>query len=445
MQGIALRLLLNLSVDGDNGWVGTLDSPDQGATGLAISEITFDDRTRTLSLALPNIGAHYRGTLDDAGVLRGVWVQGAELPLDFVRVEGETGLKRPQEPTPPFPYTVEAVRFGGPGGEHTLAGTLTLPEGDGPFPAAILITGSGPQDRDETLFGHKPFWVIADDLTRRGVAVLRYDDRGVGGSTGDFAGATHLDFAEDARAAATYLRSDPRIDKDRLGLIGHSEGGLIAPLVVANDQAIAFVVLLAAPGVPLDHLLITQFERQLYTEGIQATDPRFVASITDLRAVFDLLLSASNQEEIAKVRDEVHKRFTRIRLRSFPGETSTKLSSVDAAAVEQQVDTCLGAWFRTLLAHDPGPALRALDVPVLALSGSLDVQVDPQANPSAMEDRFAESGHPDATVTVLPGLNHLLQPATTGQVAEYGQIETTVDPAALEAIGAWLETRFVNE
>jgi hypothetical protein len=300
-----------------------------------------------------------------------------------------------------------------------LAGTLTLPEGKGPFAAVVLIAGSGANGRDEKVFGHAPFLVLADHLTRHGVAVLRFDKRGVGQSTGDFAAATTADFAADAEAGAAYLRSRPEIDRRRIGLIGHSEGGVIAPMVAERDPAIAFLVLMAGPGVRGDRIIMAQTRAIAAASG--APPAALEAGEARQRRFLDVLMAAKDQAAAE----------TAVR-----GMLEGRMPD---AAVEAQVKVAASPWYRSYIAYDPAPALRRLRIPVLALIGSKDLQVPPDQNLPAL--RAALAGDPRAEVAELPGLNHLFQPATTGSPAEYGQIEQTLSLIALDRISSWILTK----
>lgn len=323
---------------------------------------------------------------------------------------------RPQTPRPPFPYAAEAVAFDSAPGVR-LAGTLTLPEGPGPFPAVVLIQGSGLHDRDETLFGHKPFLVLADALTRRGIAVLRYDKRGVGGSTGKPLEATGEDYAVDAEAAVAFLSGRRDIDAQRIGLIGHSEGGIVAPMVAAGDPKIAFVVMMAGSGVPGDELLVAQNRAILKAMG--GSDAAADVAEQLNRKVYDIAKSdASDAEGTRKIEAVL---------------TGAGMAAEQARGGAAQ---SASAWVRWFLRYDPRPALSKLRCPVLALDGSEDVQVVASQNLPAI--RAALRDDPDATVLELPGLNHLFQTADTGLPAEYGRIRETIAPAALKLIGDWV-------
>ncbi len=299
-------------------------------------------------------------------------------------------------------------------GPIRLGGTLVIPEGVGPFPVAVLISGSGQQDRDESILGHKPFLVLADWLARQGIATLRYDDRGVGESGGNPAGATSADFADDALAAVAFLADDERFSA--IGLIGHSEGGLIAPMVAAQAD-VAFTVLLAGPGVPGAEVLAQQIEDLMRAEGASP-------SAVDWRVGWgtEVIALAASDMDSADVASQI-----REVLEAAADDVPPGLEQwVSSAAIEETVAAFTDPWLRYFLAYKPQPALEALAIPVLALIGNLDQQVSAELNIPALEAALA--GNSDATVTELDGLNHLFQTATTGAVSEYGRIEETFDP-----------------
>ncbi|MGD8496574.1 MAG: alpha/beta hydrolase, partial [Gemmatimonadales bacterium] len=291
--------------------------------------------------------------------------------------------------------------------------------------AAILVSGSGPQNRDEEIFQHRPFLVLADYLTRRGLVVLRYDDRGVGESTGDFGAATSADFADDAEAAFRFLRARDDVDPDAIGVIGHSEGGIIAQLLASRLPQLGYVVMIAGPGVPGDSILALQVAALNRATGLPEA---VVEARTSLqRQLMDIALKDVDPETIRKeLADVFHA--------EAPGMSEEQ--------VRAQSRTLTSPWMHWFLHYDPRPMLRELQVPILAVIGSKDLQVLPDENLSAISEALKEGGNPDATVLELDGLNHLLQPAKTGLGTEYGQIEETMAPEALEAIGDWIVTRF---
>jgi hypothetical protein len=420
--GIKLRLAVRFET-GPYGTTGRLDSLDQAAYGIPLADIAHQGAR--VAFTVPSVGGAFEGTLGADGTLSGTWTQGgAGLPLTFSRRAAgapEARLSRPQTPHPPYPYQALDVAFDNAAGHDRLAGTLTLPPGKGPFPAIVLIAGSGAHDRDETLFGHKPFRVLADHLTREGMAVLRYDKRGVGASTGDYASATTADFAADADAAVRFLAARSDIDAHRIGLIGHSEGGLIAPIVANRNRKVAFVVLMAGSAVDGADLLEAQQKRIDEVMGLGGEELA-QASAEEARMIHIVRNAANPAEAAAQLKAEADAEAER---------TGTPKGLAEARAAQLE-----GPWFRAFLAYDPAPALERLRIPVLALIGSKDVQVPPDQNLPAL--RAALAHDPRATVQELPDLNHLFQPATTGAPSEYAQIETTLAPAALDTITAWV-------
>lgn len=420
----AVKLRLALHVETANGALtGSMKSIDQGGAMIALSSVTQDgDRA---SFAIPQLGASYEGTLTaDGQSLSGTFTQrGNPLPLVFARrAVGavEPTLRRPQMPHPPYPYRTEDVTFDGAGGVK-LAGTLTMPESGAPFAAVILVAGSGPQDRDETIFGHKPFLVLADYLTRHGIAVLRSDKRGIGQSTGDIRTATSEDFASDVESAITYLKTRPEIDPKKIGLLGHSEGGLIAPMVAAKDHSVAFIVLMAGTGLRGDEILMAQ--RRLIAEAMDATADQIATGGALQRKVIDAAVQPGSAED------------ARVRVRAILAEAKPQAA---AAALDAQAAMVTSPWFRFFLTYDPAPVLKQVRCPVLALNGSKDLQVPPKEDLAAI--KAATAGNPDVTTVELPGLNHLFQTAKSGAPAEYGDIEETIAPIALDTVTTWIET-----
>ena len=395
----------------------------EGVTDLPTT-ITADGANVTIEI--PVAAVVFEATVETDS-LSGIWKQGgAEVPMSFTRQAEPFTLVRTQEPQPPFPYESVEVRFDN--GPITLGGTLVIPEGAGPFPVAVLISGSGQQDRDESIMGHKPFLVLADWLARQGVATLRYDDRGVGESGGNPIGATSADFAEDALAAVVFLADDERFST--IGLIGHSEGGLIAPMVAAQAD-VAFTVLLAGPGVPGAEVLAKQTEDLMRAEGASR-------SAVDWRVGWgtEVIALAASDMDSADVAAQIRGVMEAAAADVPPGFEQL----VSDAAIEETVAAFTDPWLRYFLAYNPQPALEALAIPVLALIGDLDLQVSAELNIPALEAALA--GNSDATVTELDGLNHLFQTATTGAVSEYGQIEETFAPEAMELVSDWILERF---
>ena len=433
--GMKLRLVLHLS-QANGTWSGTMDSIDQSANGIPVDAVTIDGMKLHLDLA--SIKGAYEGALSaDGGTIEGTWSQGGMTwPLKFARGDAASmpGPNRPQEPKPPLPYDTEDVTFANPRASITLAGTLTRPRGAGPHPVVLLITGSGPQDRDESVMGHRPFLVLADYLTRQGIAVLRVDDRGFGKSSGQFASATSADFADDALAGVEYLKTLPDIDGKRIGLVGHSEGGVIAPMVAVKSKDVAYVVLMAAVGVPAEELLARQSSLILKANG--ANDEMIKLNEAAVRQMCTIVKTEKDPDIADK------------KLRDVGASLVTKLAAIDPtlaeagkAGIESSVAMINSPWFRYLLSLDPAATLRQVEVPVLALNGSLDLQVDPKQNLPPIEKALHDGGNKDATVTELPGLNHLFQTAATGSPGEYATIEETMAPVALKTISDWILVR----
>ena len=426
----ALHVVVHLARRGA-GLAGTLDSPDQGATGLAIDTVTVDGRE--VRFELRAIHAVYQGVVaGDVSGIRGSWSQGPRtLALDFERL-APLEQRRPQEPARPYPYDEQEVVVESPAAGVRLAGTFTRPRSGGPFPAVLLIGGSGAQNRDEEVFGHRPFRVLADRLTRHGIAVLRLDDRGVGGSTGSLALATLDDFAADAAAAVRFLAARPDVDRARIGLVGHSEGGLVAPLAAAAGPGVGFVVLLAAPGVPGDSLLMLQGAAILQVMGEPAEMIAWNRRLQ--RVMFEQVRTAPDSASL-------HRRLDQVIAVALPSLPEADRGKVDAANLSGQVGLMTTRWFRSFVTCDPAPALRRLRCPVLALIGGKDLQVPPRENLAAIGRALAAGGNPDWRALELPGLNHLFQTAPSGSPAEYGTIEETFAPAALDTITTWIEAR----
>ncbi len=412
-----------------NALAGTIDIPLQGAAGLPLDRFHIeDDGVRFLIKGVPG-DPTFNGKLAN-GEISGDFVQGgASYPFTLGREE-VAPPKRPQDPTPPYPYDEREVTYAN--GDITLTGTLTIPKGDGKHPAALLITGSGAQDRDEALLGHRPFLVIADYLTRAGIAVLRVDDRGVGGSTGDVSESTTADFAGDVLVGVRFLSTQQRIDSDKIGLIGHSEGGVIGPLAASQSSDIAFVVMLAGTGVPGSEVLPRQLERMANADGVP--QEKIEKQLELQQKLLALLASEKSNDEIEAPFREV----VAAQVDMAGGAPDAQREQV----IEQAVTQTLTPWFRFFVKYDPRPALEQVSVPVLALNGSLDTQVDAEQNLPEIAKALAKGGNTDFTVRVLPGLNHLFQHATTGTLAEYAAIDETFDPETLELIGEWILERF---
>jgi dienelactone hydrolase len=417
---------------GDAPWAATIDVPAVGARGVALKQVAHGDAALVFE-----VGNEVYSFTRDAGAAEAtgtVVIGGAQrFTGRMVRLgAGEaprTVIARPQTPQPPYPYAEREVTIAAPEGGQ-LAGTLTVPEGAGPFPAVLLISGSGQQDRDETIFGHRPFRVIADRLTRDGFAVLRTDDRGTGKTTGAV-GSLDTDIG-DGRAAFEFLAAQPEVDKKRVGIIGHSVGGLIAPTVAARTGKVAFVVALAGPGVPGWELVAVQLEALLLASGTPAADAARLGAAQ--RAVSKAVVAGKPDGVKAALRAAL---LENIKVAGQPEPPAAELDALVAA----QLPALQNPWVVTFYKTDPAPTWRKVKVPVLVLIGEKDLQVPADLNLARIGAALKQAGNKDVTLTKLPGLNHLYQHAATGVIDEYGTIEETFDPATLDTLAAWLAAR----
>ena len=401
----------------------TLDIPAKKAQGL-IMQFTTPADSVYLRMRQP-VAAQFAGRRSaDGQQLVGEWQQGLRsFPLTLSR-QGSTGkvsgLNRPQTPQPPFPYQSADITFKNERAGVTLAGTYTVPADMGPFPAVVLLTGSGPEDRNETILNHQPFAVLADYLTRRGIAVLRFDDRGVGQSGGTLAGTTSADYTADAQAALAWLRAQPGIRKNQVGLVGHSQGGTAAMGAAILSAGPDFLVLLATPGIPGDELIVQQ---SLAVARLQTTDAAQLATTEKMQRAMTQMVQKNPDNARAKAQ-----------LRAYYTAIDPQL----AARLEPQLAMITSPDYRSILADRPAQTLAKVRCPVLAIGGSKDVQVPATASLAATAAALKTAGNHDVTVKELPGLNHLFQTADTGSPAEYGTVEETFAPAALQVVGDWI-------
>jgi pimeloyl-ACP methyl ester carboxylesterase len=395
---------------------------DQVGSGL---EINGD----TIFLDYSNFNASYKGIYDPLTEdIIGKWTQGMSTDLILKKVKEKAKMVRTQVPQPPFPYTYEHIKFHNEEANIDLAGTLTIPEGEGPFPLAILISGSGPQDRNSEILDHKPFLVIADHLSRNGIAVLRYDDRGVKNSGGNFSQSTSADFTTDAAAAITYGRSLEKIDKHKIGLIGHSEGGLIAPKVAADYNNVDFIVSIAGPAIPISELMTLQ--NKLILEKIGMSAEGLAVMEERLPKVYAIV----NQDKEPKELFDTLIKEVKL-LYNALSEKDQKLLGASSTSYYTTISaTFFTPWFRYFLAYDPGPSWQKVTCPVLAINGSEDIQVSPKENLSAIKKFLDLAGNKNHKEIELEGFNHLMQQCEVCSIQEYGLIETTFDPKALELI-----------
>ncbi len=437
VSGIELRIVFNIIEDKDGILTATMDSPDQGAKDIPVDSVIVNDEN--IKLVVNAINGYFEGSFSRDGLaISGNWHQsGRMLPLLLNKTDRIEEAKRPQEPKPPFPYKSEEVSFKNKSAGITLAGTLTMPEKGDNFPAVLLITGSGPQNRDEEIFGHKPFLVIADYLTRNGIAVLRFDDRGVGKSTGTFSGATSQDFASDASAGLEFLKTVKEINPRKIGLIGHSEGGLIAPIVAVKSADAAFIILLAGPGLPGDQILLKQ--EALIRKLSGASEETVLSDTTFKSKIFDVIKEDLSEEQ------------TKNNLKSIVGQYYNGLNGKEKSEIgsedelfSQILKAYTNPWMKYFISYNPVPVLEKVKCPVLALNGSKDLQVPPKEDLEAIKNALENGGNKNIEILELPGLNHLFQTAKTGLPSEYSAIEETFSPGALKIMSDWIHKTLKN-
>lgn len=417
-----LRIVFNIAAEGD-GFVTTMDSPDQGARGIPVKETSFDGSS--LKISAPELGMTYEGKLYE-NILRGIFRQsGLTVRLDLERREPEPP-RRPQNPAQPYPYNSEEIVFENAEAGIKLAGTFTYPAKGRKFPAVVLISGSGPENRDEEVFGHKPFLVLSDHLTRNGIAVLRFDDRGTAGSEGNYHAAAIQDFATDVSAAMDYLKTRKEVNHKKIGLLGHSEGGQIAFIVAGKRSDVDFIVTLAGPGVKGADLLREQRRSIGLAQGVaqEAIDGN-----EELIVLMQRTLEKYGAENVRENLD----RLTEELMAQIPDDYPI-LADVIEKAARRDFPAIASPEIRSLTEYDPAADLAVIKAPILAIFGEKDLQVPADMNMEGLRKRF--SG--DLTAKKYPNLNHLFQHAVTGLSAEYGQIEETMSPEVMRDIAAWI-------
>jgi len=423
VSNMRMRLQMHVSHDDQGKLLASIDSLDQGIQGIPASRVT--ENNGELSFEMPTFQAQYRATLSASkNELTGEWTQNDSVEkLNFRRSDQPLDLRRPQNPTKPYPYTTEDISFRAADGSAHLAGTLTTPQGAGPFAAAVLIGGSGTSDRDETIAGHKPFLILADLLTRKGIVVLRYDKRGIAPSTSNAEQATMEDLASDAQAALNYLKTRKEVDSKRIGVIGHSEGGILAAQLAAGRDDLDWLVLLATPATNGERTLLRQSELIARTGGLP--EEQIVRS-----QLFD-------RKAYAAVREEKSPAALETRLKDLI-EKSGLGAAMPPAALQAQVRLMTTPWFREYLDFDPVTVLAKIKCPVLALNGDRDLQVDADETVPLLRQAYDKSGNKDFTVMEIQGVNHLFQKAQSGSPALYGAIEETMAPEVQNAISDWI-------
>jgi pimeloyl-ACP methyl ester carboxylesterase len=440
---VSLHLVFNIAKTGDGSYSTTLDSPDQKAFGIACDKITQIKDSVLISIAV--VGGSYKGMWDKKDAITGTYSQGGfstELNLKRGNAAEKAALPtiqvRPQTPKPPFGYVSEEVEYDNADKSVHYGATFTRPNGNGKYPAVIIISGSGTQDRDGTIFGHKLYWILADYLTKNGIAVLRVDDRGAGKSTlgNDFANATSANFSYDVEASLNYLEIRPEVNKKHLGLIGHSEGGIIAPMVAGRRKDVGFIVLWGAPAVGGAKI---NTEQNAYALKAQGVDSISVKAFSDLHySILKLFASSANKEsldaQIAPVFDAWKKKQSEQTLETLHAK------DLNVNDLYKQYSGLYNMpWMRFFIAYDPEKDLGSVKCPVLAINGEKDTQVNAAANLSRITEILTRNGNKDVETKALPGLNHLLQTAQTGDVSEYEKIEETMSPTAMKIISDWIK------
>lgn len=428
IQGVKLRIVFHIKkVNGD--YSATMDSPDQGVKGIPVTSVNyFND---SLSLNIDNIRFAYNGLVKEDVVEGKVTQNGMKLPLILTREEVK--VKRPQEPTPPYPYTSEEVTFKNTKANINLTGTLTFPNGDGNFPSVVLINGSGPQNRDSEILGHKPFLVLSDHLTKSGIAVFRFDERGVGKSEGNYGLSTSKDFASDVESAVAYLRGRKEIDQKKIGLIGHSEGGMIAPMLAANpSNNISFMVLMAGPGLPISEMMLLQSEAVMKSSGLPESQ---IERNNDLNeTAYALVKNAKSQANLKADLEQLFGNYYDQYVGAADNQNDAK-----EKFVKQQMQSLLNPWFQYFIKYNPQENLAKVDCPVLAVNGSEDLQVTPSENLKAIEEALKAGGNANYEIKQLNGLNHLFQECKSCTLEEYAEIEQTLSPVLLNLVTDWIK------
>ena len=416
-QGIELPLVFNVTKS-ENGYSSTMDSPSQGAKDIPTTKTTFENSILTIEIS--NAKIEFIGEFKNETIV-GVFKQnGKQFPMELSKnVYIKKTINHPQEPKEPFSYYSEEVTFDNAKEKVTLAGTLTLPKKEGNYPVVILISGSGAQNRNEEILGQKPFLLLSDYFTKNGIAVLRYDDRGVAKSTGDFKSATSENFASDVESAVEYLKTRKEINKNKIGLVGHSEGGMIAPMVASKRKDINFIVVLAGPGLRGDKLLLLQKEK--IERAMGTSEEEILKGQKIYKGAYDMVLNSKNK-------DLNFKQYFKSQL-----DKDTPENEIDAMA--NQISN---NWFQFFIKYDPTIALMKTKCPVLAVNGEKDLQVSSKENLEAIKKSILKGGNKKVTIIEFPKLNHLFQTTETGSPSEYETNEETFNEKALQKITDWI-------
>lgn len=434
--GPGIRVVFHIAQAGDGTFTATMDSPDQGVTGLQVG--TTQVKGDSLFMDIAVVKGKYSGKLSDAQTISGVLQQGlATIPLEVKKVENVSTFNRPQTPKAPFNYKSEDITYTNADKSITYGATITIPQGKGQFPAVLLITGSGPQNRDEELFEHKAFAIIADALTNDGYVVLRVDDRGVGKTTGNFATATTDDFVQDALTSFDYLKKRPEVNPKKVGLYGHSEGGLIAEIIAGTRKDVAFAILSGAPGAAIIPLMVEQNKQLLLQKGMnEEMAGKYLKLYT---SICEATVKGADKDEAAKLIAAAVKNWRA----NTDAATVLATTGISNDETEQKAIIASEAefttpWIRKFLSYDPQPYIRNISCKVLAINGGRDVQVLPATNLAGIKAALQKSKSKSYEVKELEGLNHLLQTCKICAPEEYKELEETISPLALQTIKDWL-------
>lgn len=414
----------------EDGYQGTADSPAQGAKGMTLKKILFNGLMAAWEFE--QIPALYEGIIV-GDTLKGNFTQsGSAFPLDLIRMDESEMMEpeRPQEPHPPYNYDEIETTFNSSVEGQQLKGTITKPKGDGPFPAIVLVSGSGPQNRDSETLGHKPFLVIADYLSRNGIIVLRYDERGVGESEGDFTSATSMDFKDDAAKAVSHIRTFPFVDQQQVGLIGHSEGAMIGWMLAAGESDLDFLIALTAPVVPIDELMEQQTLDVLISGG--ASQESIDQQLTLNKKVYKSVKNTQDYQALSVNLEDM--------LREHLASVGVDEASLDreASAIMDAFGPALTPWFFEFIRFRSQPYIENISIPVFAVFGGKDLQVKASTNSEALKTFTADHSQL-FTIKTYPELNHLMQTAPTGTLAEYASISETFNEEVLSDILEWLK------
>jgi alpha/beta superfamily hydrolase len=397
----------------------SIDVPFNGIFEFKAEQTTFKDSI--LIMTFPKLNLVYEGKFKNPSKITGDLSRGGN-PITLNLKPVKTNIKRPQEPKPPFDYYTENVAFKNSEG-IPIKGTLSLPKKNGKFPVVIIISGSGPHDRVGEMYRHKPYLVIADHLTKNGIGVLRYDERGIGESGGDFKTATISEFSDDVSSAVTYLKTRKDIDKKKIGLVGHSLGGIIGPKVASERNDVSFLVLMAAPGLNGDELMLMQkaaFEKEM---GLNDEQVEFGQKM--MKNTFAIITETNLDNKTLK--DSLHSFYIKNYGLMIPeNQREAMVNQIGSSEVV------------SLIRSQPSEFLEKVNCPVLAINGSKDLQVTPKKNLEAIKTSLEKNGNSDFKILEFENLNHLFQESETGSLTEYAQIEQSISPDVLKKITSWI-------